>query len=79
MTFMIVASPCAVALATVPPLLPAIANTGRHGVLAMVFKRVESAQGRWWAVNAPHLVALVRAGDRFERGQLIECPELSAA
>jgi heavy metal translocating P-type ATPase len=38
MTFMIVASPCAVVLATMPPLLAAIANAGRHGVL------VKSAQ-----------------------------------
>ncbi|MET9027183.1 heavy metal translocating P-type ATPase [Nocardia sp. NPDC004168] len=33
MTFMIVASPCAVVLATMPPLLAAVANAGRHGVL----------------------------------------------
>ncbi|HET9076891.1 MAG TPA: heavy metal translocating P-type ATPase [Acidimicrobiales bacterium] len=33
MTFMIVASPCAVVLATMPPYLAAIANSGRHGVL----------------------------------------------
>ncbi|WP_405515117.1 heavy metal translocating P-type ATPase [Streptomyces canus] len=33
MTFMIVASPCAVVLATMPPLMSAIANAGRHGVL----------------------------------------------
>ncbi len=33
MTYMIVASPCAVVLATMPPLLSAIANAGRHGVL----------------------------------------------
>ncbi|MER5923259.1 heavy metal translocating P-type ATPase [Streptomyces mirabilis] len=33
MTFMIVASPCAVVLATMPPLLSAIATAGRHGVL----------------------------------------------
>ncbi len=32
-TFMIVASPCAVVLATMPPLLSSIANAGRHGVL----------------------------------------------
>src|SRR5260370_29487216 len=37
MTFMIVASPCAVVLATMPPLLASIANAGRHGV------RVKSA------------------------------------
>jgi cation-transporting P-type ATPase J len=33
MTFMIVASPCAVVLATMPPLLAAIATAGRNGVL----------------------------------------------
>ena len=33
MTFMIVASPCAVVLATMPPLLSAIATAGRNGVL----------------------------------------------
>ncbi|NMO89814.1 heavy metal translocating P-type ATPase [Actinomycetospora sp. TBRC 11914] len=33
MTFMIVASPCAVVLATMPPLLAAIANAGRRGLL----------------------------------------------
>ncbi|GAA1878187.1 heavy metal translocating P-type ATPase [Asanoa iriomotensis] len=43
MTFMIVASPCAVVLATMPPLLSAIANAGRHGVLvksAVVLERL---------------------------------------
>ncbi|MEV7915148.1 heavy metal translocating P-type ATPase [Streptomyces griseus] len=34
MTFMIVASPCAVVLSTMPPLLSSIANAGRRGVLA---------------------------------------------
>ncbi len=33
MTFMIVASPCAVVLATMPPLLSAVANAGRHAIL----------------------------------------------
>ncbi|WP_457467554.1 IS256 family transposase [Streptomyces sp. TE4109] len=46
--------------------------------LAMVFKLVESAQARWRAVNAPHLVALVRAGAR-ERGILVERPNATAA
>ncbi|MGW7431768.1 heavy metal translocating P-type ATPase [Streptomyces sp. NPDC054861] len=43
MTFMIVASPCAVVLATMPPLLSAIATAGRHGVLvksAVVMERL---------------------------------------
>lgn len=47
--------------------------------LAMVFKLVESAQTRWRAVNAPHLVALARAGARFERGHLVERPEAHTA
>lgn len=47
--------------------------------LAMVFKRVESAQARWRAVTAPHLVALVRAGAHFENGHLVERPEDLAA
>ena len=40
--------------------------------LAMAFKLIESAERRWRAVNAPHLVALVRAGARFEAGVLVE-------
>ncbi|WP_432070004.1 heavy metal translocating P-type ATPase [Streptomyces sp. AA1529] len=43
MTFMIVASPCAVVLSTMPPLLSALANAGRHGVLvksAVVMERL---------------------------------------
>jgi len=42
--------------------------------LAMAFKLIEAAQVRWRAVNAPHLVALVRAGARFDRGKLVERP-----
>jgi transposase-like protein len=42
--------------------------------LAMAFKLIEAAQARWRAVNAPHLVALVRTGARFERGKLVERP-----
>ncbi|MBN0049293.1 IS256 family transposase, partial [Streptomyces actuosus] len=51
----------------------------RTAALAMVFKLVESAQARWRAVNAPHLVVLVRAGARFERGQLVERPSVLVA
>ena len=43
MTFMIVASPCALVLASMPPLLAAIANAGWHGVLvksAVVMERL---------------------------------------
>jgi len=45
MTFMIVASPCAVVLATMPPLLAAIANAGRHGVLVKSAVALESLRG----------------------------------
>jgi len=41
----------------------------------MAFNLIESAQARWRAVNAPHLVALVRAGAKFGRGQLVERPD----
>jgi hypothetical protein len=42
-----------------------------------VIKLIEAAQARWRAVNAPHLVALVRAGARFEKGKLVERPDES--
>jgi transposase-like protein len=44
----------------------------RAAGLAMAFKLIEAAQSRWRSVNAPHLVALVRAGATFEKGALIE-------
>jgi hypothetical protein len=37
--------------------------------VAMVFKLLEAAQSRWRAVNGPHLVALVRAEARFDKGR----------
>ena len=46
----------------------------RAAGLAMAFKLIEAAQDRWRAVNGPHLVALVRAGARFEAGKLVERP-----
>ena len=46
----------------------------RAAGLAMAFKLIESAQDRWRAVNAPHLVALVRAGATFTNGKLVERP-----
>jgi transposase-like protein len=49
----------------------------RAAGVAMAFKLIESAQARWRAVNAPHLVALVRAGATFERGVLVERPDES--
>jgi putative transposase len=44
--------------------------------LAMAFKLLEAAQDRWRAVNGPHLVALVRAGARFDKGVMIERHEV---
>jgi transposase-like protein len=43
--------------------------------LAMAFKLLEAAQERWRAVNGPHLVALVRAGARFDKGVMVERPD----
>jgi hypothetical protein len=37
----------------------------------MAYKLIEAAQSRWRAVNAPHLVALVRAGAKFENAKLV--------
>jgi hypothetical protein len=47
----------------------------RAAGIAMAFKLIEAAQLRWRAVNAPHLVALVRAGARFQNGKLVERPD----
>ncbi len=47
----------------------------RAAGIAMAFKLIEAAQSRWRAVNAPHLVALVRAGAKFENGKLVERPD----
>ena len=40
----------------------------------MAFKLIESAPRRWQMVNAPHLVAHVRAGATFVSGKLVERP-----
>ena len=47
----------------------------RAAGLAMVFKLIEAASERWRYVNGPHLVALVRAGAKFEKGVLVERPD----
>ena len=44
----------------------------RAAGIAMAYKLIDAAQSRWRKVNAPHLVALVRAGACFERGRLVE-------
>ncbi len=41
----------------------------RKAGLALAFKLLEAAEGRWRRVNAPHLVALVRAGEKFPDGE----------
>jgi len=43
--------------------------------LAMAYKLIIAAQDRWRAVNAPHLVALVRAGATFVNGKHVERTE----
>jgi transposase-like protein len=46
----------------------------RGAGIAMAYKLIDAAQARWRAVNAPHLVALVRAGATFHQGKLLERP-----
>jgi putative transposase len=46
----------------------------RTAGIAMAYKLIDAAQARWRAVNAPHLVALVRAGAIFHKGKLLERP-----
>jgi hypothetical protein len=45
----------------------------------MAYKLITTAESRWRAVNAPHLVALVRAGALFHNGVLVERSEEVAA
>jgi len=47
----------------------------RAAGIAMAFKLIQAAQTRWRAVNAPHLVPLVRAGAEFRNGKLVERPD----
>jgi P-type E1-E2 ATPase len=63
---MIVASPCAVVLATMPPLLAAISNAGRHGVLVKSATVMET-------VGRTDLVAFDKTGTLTEG-----VPEVSA-
>jgi len=44
----------------------------RAAGLAMTYKLLEAAEQRWRCVNAPHLVALVRAGATFADGVKLE-------
>nr|WP_312878048.1 heavy metal translocating P-type ATPase [Lentzea indica] len=75
MTFMIVASPCALVLATMPPLLAAIANAGKHGVLVKSAVAMEQL-GTVDAVafdktgtlteGTPHVVGIITERDEDE-------------
>jgi hypothetical protein len=40
--------------------------------LAVPYKLIMAAEDRWRAVNAPHLVALIRAGATFVNGEHAE-------
>ena len=44
----------------------------RAAGLAIAYKLLDAAQARWRCVNAPHLVALVRAGATFVDGIKVE-------
>ena len=51
----------------------------RQAGLAMIFKLMEAAQGRWRKLIGAHLVALVRAGAKFNNGELVEGSEEKVA
>src|SRR5215218_9882216 len=44
----------------------------REAGLSMIYKLIEVAEGRWRKLTGAHLVALVRAGAKFENGELVE-------
>ncbi|AFR48322.1 heavy metal translocating P-type ATPase [Gordonia sp. KTR9] len=68
--FMIVASPCAVVLSTMPPLLASIANAGRHGVLVKSAAVMES-------VGRTNVVAFDKTGTLTEgRPQVVDVTAL---
>jgi hypothetical protein len=55
------------------PAEPGAPALGRNG-----YRQMLSVARRWWrALNAAPLVGLVRAGARFENGQLAERPDES--
>jgi transposase-like protein len=51
----------------------------RQAGLAMIFKLMEAAEGRWRKLTGAHLVALVRAGAEFKNGELVEGTEQKVA
>jgi putative transposase len=46
----------------------------RAAGIALAYKLIDAAQARWHKVNAPELVALVRVGAVFHKGELLERP-----
>jgi heavy metal translocating P-type ATPase len=67
-TFMIVASPCAVVLSTMPPLLASIANAGRHGVLVKSAAVMEQ-------IGRTQLVAFDKTGTLTEGAPIVRSVE----
>ncbi len=51
----------------------------RQAGLAMIYKLMEAAEGRWRKLTGAHLVALVRAGAEFKNGELVEGTEEKVA
>jgi transposase-like protein len=51
----------------------------RQAGLAMIYKLMEAAEGRWRKLTGAHLVALVRAGAEFRNGELVEGSEEKVA
>ena len=47
----------------------------REAGVAMIYKLLEAAEGRWRRLNGSHLVALVSAGASFVNGELVEGDE----
>jgi putative transposase len=51
----------------------------REAGVAMIYKLLEAAEGRWRRLNGYRLVPLVRAGARFVNGELVERSEEKVA
>jgi putative transposase len=47
----------------------------REARVAMIFKLLEAAEGRWRRINGAHLVPLVQPGAEFANGELVERSE----
>ena len=47
----------------------------REAGVAMIYKLLEAAEGRWRKITGAHLVPLIRAGAKFVNGELVERSE----